>query len=383
MPSAIRLVRDLLVSLRLTVVLLALSIVLVFWATLDQVHLGVWAVQQKFFHSVFVFERLGELQVPVYPGGYLIGGLLLANLVCAHAYRFRRGWAKAGIWIAHAGLILLLVGELVSGLVQQDFQMRLDEGGTRNFSESTVYNELAIINATDPKFDEVVAIPESMIADGTAVQDPRLPFKVVPRGYYPNSALQLRSQAQGAPQSPATQGMGPQIVATPLEVTYRQDERNTPTAYVELVGPEGSLGVWTVSTLLGNTQGFGYAGRSWKMVMRPQRHYEAYSLTLEKFSHDIYPGTNIPKNFSSRVRINPPGGGEGREVLIYMNNPLRYGGLTYYQASFDNNDTTSILQVVRNPSWLAPYVACSAIALGLAIQFLIHLAAFARSRMRP
>jgi hypothetical protein len=36
-----KLVRGLFVSLRLTVVLIALSIILVFWATLDQVHLGV------------------------------------------------------------------------------------------------------------------------------------------------------------------------------------------------------------------------------------------------------------------------------------------------------------------------------------------------------
>ena len=88
--------------------------------------------------------------------------------------------------------------------------------------------------------------------------------------------------------------------------------------------------------------------------MRPQRLYEPYSLTLEKFSHDIYPGTDIPKNFSSKVRINPPGGGEGREVLIYMNNPLRYAGLTYYQASFDNNDTTSILAGRAQPELARP-----------------------------
>jgi hypothetical protein len=381
MPPLVRQVRNLFVSLRLTVVLLALSIVLVFWATLDQVHLGVWAVQQKFFHSFFVFVRVGDLHFPVYPGGYLIGGLLLVNLVSAHAYRFRMGWRKSGIWITHAGLILLLVGELVSGLVQQDFQMRLDEGETKNFSESSLLNELAITDATDPKLDAVVAIPESVIARGTEIQNPMLPFKVVPRGYYPNSAVQLRSQVPGAPASPANQGMGPMLVASPLEMTYKQDERNTPTAYVELVGTEGSLGVWTVSTLLGNPQKFEYGGRSWKIVMRPQRHYVPYSLTLEKFSHDIYPGTDIPKNFSSKVRINPPGDGDGREVLIYMNNPLRYAGLTYFQASFDGDHTT-VLQVVRNPSWLAPYIACGAIALGLVIQFLIHLAEFARGRRR-
>jgi hypothetical protein len=380
MAELFRLLRSVFVSLRLTVVLLSLSIILIFWATLDQVHLGVWAVQQKFFHSFLVFVKLGDLQVPVYPGGYLIGGLLLLNLVSAHAYRFKSGWRKSGIWMAHAGLILLLVGEIVSGLVQEDYQMRLDEGETKNYSESPRLNELAIIDETDPNFDDVVAIPESVLARGTVLQVPKLPFRVVPRGYYPNSTLQMRSQAPGAPPTISNMGLGPQIAASPLDVTYKQDERNVPTAFVELVGTDGSLGIWTVSPLLGMPQRFQSAGRSFKMVMRPTRHYEPYSVTLEKFSHDIYPGTDIPKNFSSRILLNVPDN-PAREVLIYMNNPLRYAGLTYYQAGYEGEHTT-ILQVVKNPSWLAPYIACGAIALGLVIQFLIHLVGFAGKRRR-
>jgi hypothetical protein len=343
------------------------------------VHLGVWGVQQKFFHSFFVFVRLGELQIPAFPGGYLIGGLLLVNLLSAHAYRFKMGWRKTGIWITHAGLILLLLGELASGLLQKDFQMRLDEGETKNYSESNRRNELAIIDATDPNFDDVVAIPESILASGTVLQNPKLPFRVVPKGYVQNSEIRMRSEVPNAPPSPATSGMGPMVAVIPLEVTYKEDMRNIPSAFVELVGPDGSLGTWVVSTGLGNPQKFDYAGRSWKLVMRPERHYQPFSLTLEKFSHDIYPGTDIPKNFSSRVRINAADGGPSREVLIYMNNPLRYSGLTYYQASYEGDHTT-ILQVVRNPSWLVPYISCGAIALGLVIQFLIHLAGFARRR---
>jgi hypothetical protein len=384
MPEILKSLLKVLASLRLTVVLLALSIVLVFWATLDQVHLGVWAVQQKFFHSFVVAADLGGLRVPVYPGGYLIGGLLLANLVAAHATRFRAGWRKSGIWIAHAGLILLLLGELASGLLQRDYQMRLEEGDTRNYSESTRRIELAVIDATDPAFDQVVAIPESLLAAGAVIQNPRLPFRVVPRLYFPNSDLQLRSSVPGAPPSPATQGVGPSLVATPLDVTYKEDERNLPTAFVDLVGPDGPIGTWLVSAVPLAPQAFGYAGRTWKLVMRRERAYEPFSLTLEKFSHDVYPGTDIPKNFSSRILLHPPEGGPGREVLIYMNNPLRYGGLTFYQASYDPNDEhATVLQVVRNPSWIVPYVSCAAIALGLVIQFLIHLAGFARRRRGP
>jgi ResB-like family len=371
-------VRGLLVSLRTTVVLLALSIILVFWATLAQVHLGVWAVQQRFFHSLVVFEDVGGFQVPVFPGGYAIGGLLLANLVAAQVYRLRWSASKIGIWIAHAGLILLLLGELASGLLQRDDQMRLDEGETKAYAESSRRYEMVVVDETDPAVDQVVAVPESFLAKGTVVQHPRLPFRIEPRFYFANSVLQMRAQAPNAPANPATQGLGTQLAITPVEVTYKENEANIPTAFVELVGSEGSLGVWAVSPALAVPQRFDAAGRHFRIAMRRERHYEPFSLTLLKFSHDVYPGTDIPKNFSSRVRINPADGSAPREVLIYMNNPLRYSGLTFYQAGYENNDRTTILQVVRNPSWLVPYIACAAITLGLLIQFTLHLARFSR-----
>jgi hypothetical protein len=67
-----------------------------------------------------------------------------------------------------------------------------------------------------------------------------------------------------------------------------------------------------------------------------------------------------------------------------MNNPLRHDGYTFYQASFEpGNDQVTILQVVRNPSWLIPYIACSMMTLGLLVQFCIHLFAFIGQRRAP
>lgn len=375
--------RDFFVSLKLTVALIALSIVLIFWATLAQTDLGVWGVHEKFFHSFFVLEKIPgtQIPVPVFPGGYFIGGLLFINLLAAQIYRLTLNWRKAGIWLTHLGLILLLLGELLSGLWQEDYDLTLDEGETKNYAESERYNEVAIIDATGP-MDEVVAIPEARIADGETIQHPKLPFRVVPKLYYPNAALQMRGNVPNAPPSAATQGMGQQIAAIPIPPTSKEGERNLPTAFIELIGPEGSLGTWLVSPELPMPQHFAYAGKQWKILMRFSRHYLPFSLTLLKFSHDIYPGTDIPRNFSSRVRLNLSDGGS-REVLIYMNNPLRYGGLTFYQKSFANNDRTSVLQVVRNPSWRLPYFACLMMALGLLLQFGLHLVRFAGRRLAP
>jgi hypothetical protein len=103
--------------------------------------------------------------------------------------------------------------------------MRLDEGETKNYSESSRLNELAIIDATDPG-STTWSRSRSRFWPGTVVQNPKLPFRVVPREYYANSTIQMRSQAPGAP--PSRDGRdGPMVAVTPLEVTYKEDERNT------------------------------------------------------------------------------------------------------------------------------------------------------------
>jgi ABC-type transport system involved in cytochrome c biogenesis permease subunit len=390
MNSLLREFRDFFVSLKLTVVLLALSITLVFWATLGQADLGVWGVQQKFFHSLFVLEhfRGSDIPIPVFPGGYFIGGLLLINLLAAHIYRFRLAWKKTGIILAHTGLILLLVGELLSGLLQQDYNMRLAEGETKNYSESPRFVELALTDTTDPKFDDVVVIPEAVLARGAPIQHPKLPFRVVVNEYFPNARVRPRDATD---QQIATHGFGLNFAPIPIPFSYDEAQPNLPAAVIELVGPGGSLGSWLVTTALLQEgrlmplapQHFSDAnGHSWKISLRPKRAYHPFSVSLLKFSHDVYSGTDIPKNFSSRVRLQAPATGDDREVLIYMNNPLRYGGLTFYQSGYEGEHTT-ILQVVRNPSWLMPYIACLMIVGGLVVQFGIHLGGFIQRQRQP
>jgi hypothetical protein len=375
------------VSLRLTVGLLALSALLVFFATLDQVHLGIWAVQEKWFKSFIVLHEINGFPVPIFPGGYFIGGLLLINLVAAHAKRFVVTWKKAGIQLVHSGLILLLLGELFTGLYQEEYQMRLDEGQTRNYSESWRFNELAVSDVTKPDEEVVTVIPENHLARTKPIAPDALPFQIVPRAYYPNASLMMREQTpagQRTVENTANQGLGPRLAITPLAKTYKMDQRNLPAALVEIITPEGaSLGTFLVSTMLTEPDSFTAAGRRWQLSLRFQRAYNPYSLTLLDFTHDRYAGTEIPKNFSSRVRLVTPDGSQDREVLVFMNNPLRYDGMTFYQAGFDNNDRTTVLQVVRNPSWVIPYLSCLMMSVGLFWQFGWHLVLFTARRAAP
>jgi hypothetical protein len=174
--------------------------------------------------------------------------------------------------------------------------------------------------------------------------------------------------------------VGAQVALTPLAPVANDNDVNKPAAFVEPVAGGRSQGTWLVSGALGAPQSFTHEGRTYVLSMRHRRQYLPYSVTLKKFSHDRYAGTDIPKNFSSLVRLDIPGTGESRDVLIYMNQPLRYDGKAFYQASFGKGDTLSILQVVENPGWLLPYVSCVLVAVGLIFHFTISLRRAARRR---
>ncbi len=373
-----------LASLRLTVVCLGLGMLLIFLGTLAQVHLGIHAVQARYFQSLFVsWSPPGaSWKIPILPGGYLLGVVLLVNLVAAHATRFQFSRKKFGIIILHLGVILLLIGQLLTGLFARETQMRIDDSQTLAYSEAPREVELAVIDSTAPDSDQIVSIPEAILAREGTIQNPTLPFTIKVRQFLPNSRLVRRSQAPQAPPSTATVGIGKQVVVTEEPRTVRDDERDLSAAFIELEGLHGSLGTWLVSNALLDRQSFELDGHTYSLVMRQQRFYKQFTLTLLHFAHDRYAGTDIPKNFSSRVRLVDLERNENREVLISMNDPLRYRGFTFYQAGFDNNDKTTILQVVKNPAMLLPYIACGLVALGLLTQFSMHLFAFVRKQSR-
>ncbi len=371
-------------SLRLTVVCLGLGIVLVFWGTMAQVDMGLFKAQNEFFRSFFIFwgPKSAAWRIPIFPGGYLVGGVLLINLVAAHFMRFKLTREKVGIWLIHIGLILLLLGQLLTDMLSRESILHLREGEAKNYTEATRENELAVIDTTDPDVQKVVAIPQGFLIRHKDIHRAELPFSLRVKEFFPNSVVDNRTADSAAP-PPASQGVGPQLVVKGVPRVTDMDHRDVPSAVVEVVTPEGaSLGTWLVSEFIDRPQSFSWNNHTYNLAMRLRRYYKPYSLQLLKFRHDVYLGTDIPKNFSSRVALKRPDTGESREVDIYMNNPLRYAGETYYQADWDKDDHGTVLQVVHNPSWLTPYLSCVLVGLGLIVQFSTHLLGFTFKRKK-
>ncbi len=386
-------------SLQLTVTLFSMSLVLVFFGTLAQMNNGIWTVVDQYFWSKFVWIELDLvlkfLQVffwfpktwtlPSYvaipfPAGQLIGFAMLTNLIAAHLVRFRLTWKRSGVMIIHAGLILLFVGEAITRMKQVEQSMVIDEGQTVHFAENSRKYEFSFEDKSAKEHDTVVVVPEARVHIGERFSDPQLPVDLLILSYYKNSFVRA---VEPGDTNPATVGRGLTNFAE-----YRKEisgvstdpKMDAPSAYVTIFrkGTEESLGTYLLSRF-NKPDTLELDGKTYSIALRNTRYYKSFSVKLNKFSFDRYVGTNKPKNYSSDIRLVDPANEVDREYHIAMNEPLRYGGETFYQGGFiEETEKTTILQVVRNPGWLIPYISCIMVTLGMTIHFGIYLIAFLR-----
>ena len=571
-------------SLWLTVALLSLSLVIIFLGTLAQEPMGLNIAVERFFKSWFVDqvaleaaakktvqlfgvnvapvtpERiLGEPGLPVFPGGYLVGALLLVNLLAAYYQRFEWSAKKAGVYVSHLGIISLLVGQFITDILQEESFVDMERGDRRDYSVSFDENEFVLMLPVAGGSNRVVSIPEKMLKVGSKITHPELNGLTLEVEKYwvnakPMTADQMvkldgEEQAQyqkemvdqvfevmnsringmedhlrenpdaeqrstltrlkgrffemrsgkvelrvladmlglvgememdlyglkedserlvfnsqavrnllikvkayedqrtmGSLFSQATKGQlegctlsefennatdfmtkiegfpggaGDNILKNsqkfierikgraklyyagtdqgqlgqffrfiqPLQPAFDQNDRNLPAALLKVTNEKGKSGkyLFTCSSDYQQTVKLdGEGSERWKAIFRPKRHYMGFNLTLVDLKWEKYQGTEIPKNFQSRVQVED--GAETRLVDIYMNNPLRQGGQTFYQFQMNQNQlgatVQTVLQVVKNPNWITAYIGCVFVTVGLLYQFLYHLVGFARKRKK-
>lgn len=374
-----------LASLRLTVVIFALSIFLIFAGTLAQVDEGIWTVVDRYFRSVIVtidlqiFMPKEVARIPGaiwFPGGLTLGVAMFINLIAAHSVRFKFRKKRIGIIVTHLGVILLLVGEFVTGFAAEEGNMTILEGQTMNFVEDIRSSEIAIVDRSDPDDDQVVVIPDRLIGTGKNITNSLLPFRVKVVEWMPNAQILGPTQAPTQRRGIADMGAASELAAIPIPRANGVDgaKVDTPAAYISIFDGEARLGTYLISVNLSRPQMVVVNDKVYWIELRFARTYKPYEIHLIDFKHDLFTGTQMARNFSSRVRLVDADRNVDREVLIWMNHPMRHAGETFYQASFLKGDTGTVLQVVKNPGWLIPYISCTMVTLGMLIHFGVRLA---------
>ncbi|MDD5210975.1 MAG: cytochrome c biogenesis protein CcsA, partial [Sulfuricurvum sp.] len=94
-----------------------------------------------------------------------------------------------------------------------------------------------------------------------------------------------------------------------------------------------------------------------------------YSLKLDDFVMDKYPGSMSPSSYESHVTLLDPANGKNEAVRIFMNNPLEYGGFKFFQSSFDRDEMGTVLSVNHDPGKTPTYLGYILLAIGLILNF--------------
>jgi len=306
---------------------------------------------------------------------------------------------QGGNVLLHLGVGLLMVGQFAFGDRQLEQRLSLIEGESANTLVNLDLIELAFVNKGESS-DEVIAIPGSRLRSAaqmdTVISDEVLPVDIRVIEFYENSNLK---KIEG--DNLATAGVGLETEAVNARKSGGTDSAlNLASAYVELLDKtsENSLGTYLVSQavsdrvmlLADSTSQDRYdtveiGDQSYDIGLKFHREVKPYWVQLVDVRRVNYSGTETPRDYSSFIRIVDQETGEDRRERVWMNNPLRYRGETFYQSSYTalpNGKEMTGIQVVRNSGWLIPYLACSITALGMLAHFFGTLTRFLKRRER-
>lgn len=347
-------------SLKIALTCLILLFILTLWGTVDQVYSGLYLAQERFFNSFF-FLFAGFLP---FPGAQLVLWVFFINLVCVALTRLVYRWDQAGVIITHAGLLLFLLAAFVTLHGVEESHLTLQEGEAANVSSAYHDWEVALWKETDGGKD-VIAYDTARLRAGGELSFLEHGLALTVGHYYPNSEAYTGDPA-GILNASGIQTLKPVTL-------NKEPEKNFPGIALTLRGatPEN------VQVLL-----YGGEDKPLKITKDAQNYFLQlrrknfplpFLLRLKDFTVEWHPNTEIARSYKSLVEITLPGGGT-REVLISMNEPLRYKDFTLYQASYSVDSAgreSSTLAVVKNSGRLLPYVASLVTFAGLAVHFLL------------
>jgi len=327
--------------------------VLVIAGTLAQRELGLYMAQQKYFASWFFFTG----PVPL-PGGRITMAIIFINLV---VYLLIKSSFKKtpGIFIAHIGALLLLLGGFLTAYFSSEGTMVIQEGDSSQYVSDYHSRELVLINPSQEE-DEVTSFSMGWLSAGETLKHETFQGEIKILETYTNCDVVQRTDSD-----PSFKGFGQRFQARELP-DDKSHERNMFGLVMAVSGFGDSIdGKYLLVEYMNEPTFLGAA----QCVIRKERTYLPFEIELLDFEKKLHPGTNMPKSYKSVVNLLEDG--QSRRVVIQMNEPLRHHGYTFFQSSFieGRGPDSTVLSAVKNYGRQFPYISSIIMCIGL----LIHL----------
>lgn len=362
-----------LTSLKLTTWSLIFLAVLTFFGTLYQTQAGLYEAQVKYFYSWFFkwrIESLGGIWFP-FPGAQLVCWVMTINLLFVTLFRFQWSWRKAGILIMHLGILILLIGGGATYYFAEESNVTLKEGESANYAVYYHDWELSVFRELDNGDKEVWGMDIRDFPLGEPVAFER-------QGIDINMHTMHRNALAYAMQ----EGIDDKGYVNQAGVAYLQEQevKNDPVENI----PGVAFGVEVNGIEKARIMLFGLEPKptqvalpsgKWSFQLRRKRYPLPFTVELLDFRRRLHAGTLIASAYESKIKVSGDDTRE-RETLVYMNHPFRTLDLTFFQASFGQDDLgseSSTLAVVENPARLIPYISSLVTGFGLILHFILSL----------
>ncbi len=134
----------------------------------------------------------------------------------------------------------------------------------------------------------------------------------------------------------------------------------------------GSPSFWLIE---GMAKNLSISGSDFTLHYHRSRLSLPFKLYLNKFTMGTNPGTSTAASFVSNVTVKDPKTTEDRKVEISMNEPLKYGGYYFYQASYQlspGQPAVSVFAVNHDPGRVLKYLGSLLMTIGIGLMFYMN-----------
>lgn len=105
-------------------------------------------------------------------------------------------------------------------------------------------------------------------------------------------------------------------------------------------------------------------GKTYRFTYGPKAQKLPFSLYLNDFQLERYPGSTSPSSYASEVMVED--GGEYWPFRIFMNNVLDHRGFRFYQSSYDSDELGTVLSINQDrPGTYLTYFGYTLLTLGM------------------
>jgi len=327
---------------------------LVVIGTVTQKELGLYVATERYINSIIFW--LGPIPLP---GGLTTIGIIFLALSVKFIFFSKWKWKQAGTILTHLGVLLLLLGGIITSQVNQEGFMIIPEGQSNNSISD--YKDKVLVFSKDGYVLQTINFEE--LSHNNTYEVNQIKIKI---------ADVCRNCSAQAPSGKYTDLQG---LAVNMELLSVPDQKNIEENFsgitFQLIEAPNKdlLGHYIVMEDIPKNPII----EDIKITLERKKQKLPFSVFLKDFRKIDYPGTLKAREFESDIIIQDEN--VSWPTTISMNEPLRYKGYSFYQSSFEQSPNTelTVLSVVKNSGWLFPYISTLIIFAGLLLHLIIRL----------